>query len=443
MLAIVAVALLALDFALQEAAADAEVRLGGRVVSTYPAGAATAVVTLQRIDRPDTGLRTTTTDANGRFSFDRVPEGHYVATVEKHGYTSRRWHVTEPRLEAGVEVRLRRGQPEADVEIRLWRAASLTGRVIRSDGAAAPGIHVALAQRHSDRLVILPGTQVTTTWDGHYAMASLPPGEYLVMATGVGHTSSSGSLPTASAEQAAFEINATRPEDFTPTLYPGVPSTDPGAAVTLREGLATTGVDLWLAPARRFSISGRVTWPETETVGDITLEYGSPSDRRASIWTVSDPGGLFTIDAVAPGTVVLMASANSKGRRLMGLVSTDVRAGDVEDVTLTLVPPGRLEGRVVFPSELAPSARPNTIALVPRLLNVSPLYTAPEAPIAPDGTFSLSNTLGEYEFALPGLRDGLRIASVSRNGQVLPANRIGVAAEEIVDRIVVTVSGGE
>jgi hypothetical protein len=183
-----------------------------------------------------------------------------------------------------------------------------------------------------------------------------------------------------------------------------------------------------------------VTWPEEATVEDITIEYGNPADRRANIWTVSDPGGLFTIDSVAPGTVVLMVSADSNRGRLMGIASTDVRADDVEDITVTLVSPASIEGRVVFPSDLAPSIRPRTITLVPRLLNVSPLYAVPETTIANDGTFTLRYALGQYEFSLPGLTEGYRIGSVSREDEVFPGNRIGVGAGEVVDRVVVTVS---
>ena len=441
MLAIVATALLALDVPLQDASTvDTGGRVAGRVVSTYPAGTSSVVVTLQPVDPPGAERRTTTTDASGRFSFDRVPAGRYVATAEKAGYTSKSLNAGEGRFDAGIELTVSRERALPDVEVRLWRAASLAGRVIRSDGAAAPGIHVALARRHGANVVTLHDTQVTTTWDGRYTITGLPPGDYLVMATGVVRTSSTGVLPTASPEQAAFEINVTRPDEFTPTLYPGVPATEPGSMVTLLEGLVTSGIDVWLAPARRFSISGRVTWPADAPVDRITIEYGHPSGRRANIWTVSDPGGLFTIDSVAPGTIVLMAWADSSRGRLMAIASTDVRADSVEDVTLTLEPPARVEGRVVFPSDLPASAQPKTIALVPKLLNVSPLYPIPNAPIASDGTFSVSNLLGQYEFALTQLGEGFHVASVSREGELFVGNRIGIAAGEIVERVVVTVA---
>jgi hypothetical protein len=70
-------------------------------------------------------------------------------------------------------------------------------------------------------------------------------------------------------------------------------------------------------------------------------------------------------------------------------------------------------------------------------LNVSALYVIPEAPIAGDGTFAVSNVLGEYEITIPGLTDGFRVQSVSRDDSALRGNRIGAATGEVVDRIVV------
>jgi hypothetical protein len=315
------------------------------------------------------------------------------------------------------------------------RTTSVSGRVIRSNGAAAPGINVVLAVRRGRELVPLTGTQTTTSWDGRYTIKDVPPGTYLLLAQGVAKAPAIVS-PT---EQAAFEINQIRPEDFTPTLYPGVPATDAGDAITLLEGVPAEGIDIWLAPARHFSIAGRATWPDGYVVEHLTIEYGNPTDRRASVWNVSDPGGLFTIDGVAPGPVILLATAESNRGPLMGVVSTDVRVGDIEDLTLPLTVPGSVTGRVAFARDIPIASRPKTIALVPKLLNVSPLYTTPEAPIGVDGSFRVDHVLGEYELALPGLPLQLRITGVSRNGRTLAGNRLGIVAGETIDGIVVTV----
>jgi len=400
-------------------------RVSGHVVSTYAASVAGATVVLTRVDgRSD--RRTTTSDADGRFAFDRVGDGRYELSAAKPGYSSRSLNENAIRFDAGIPLTLREGARTADVHVPLRRLATLSGRIVRPDGAAAPGIEVALARRRGSNLISIAGTQTTTTWDGRYEIADLPPGQYLLLASGI----AAPPQHLSQTEQAAFEINATRAHDFIPTIYPGVPATETGAMITLLEGVASDGVDLWLAPARRFSISGRVQWPDGVAVDRVTIEYGNPSDARASVWTVSDPGGLFTIEGVAPGTVMLVATADSTRGRLMGMASTDVRVGSVEDLSLRLEVPGEVTGRVAFPTELPASARPTRITLVPTLLKVSPLYSIPEATIESDGRFRFTNVLGEYAIVIPELSRGLRITSVARSGGTRAGNRIGVTPGE-------------
>ena len=432
MLALLAATLLAQQPA---TANDTGVRVSGRVVSIYPAAVAGVSVDLTRIDGSRVDRSSTTTDEQGRFAFTRVAEGRYELSASKPGYASRTLNADRVHFDSGVSVTVRRGRNVADVEVPIRRTASLAGRVIRSNGAAAPGIHIVLAQRRGRELVSLNDTLTTTTWDGRYTIANVPPGSYLLLASGI----ATSPATLSQTEQAALEINRTRPEDFTPTLYPGVPSTEGGDAIALLEGVATDGVDLWLAPAQRFSVSGRVVWPEGLAVRGISIEYGNPSDRQARIWTVSDPGGLFTVDGVAAGTVVLLATADSDRGPLRGIALTDVHIGDVEDLTLALMVPGSVEGRVSFSADVPATSRPDTIALVPTLLHVSRLYPASEASIAANGMFTLANALGEYEVALPGLAPGFRV-SVSRDGLPIRGSRIGVGAGEAVTGLTVTVS---
>jgi len=403
-------------------------RVSGRVVSTYAVNVSGVTVVLARVDGRAIDRRTTTSDADGRFAFARVGDGRYELSASTPEYSSRRLNEDAIRFDGGIPLTLREGARTANVQVPLRRLASLSGRVVRPDGAAAPGIEVVLARRRGSDLISIAGTQATTTWDGRYEMRDLPPGQYLLLASGIAAPPKSLSQT----EQAAFEINATRTHDFIPTLYPGVPATEAGAMITLLEGVASDAVDLWLAPARRFSISGRVQWPDGVAVDRVTIEYGNPSDARASVWTVSDPGGLFTIEGVAPGTVMLLATADATRGRLMGIASTDVRVGSVEDLMLRLETPGEVEGRVIFSRDMPAAERPNTIRLVPKQLNVSPLYSIPEAAIDPDGRFRMTNALGEYEIVIPDLPRTFRITRVTRREDSLAANRIGVAAGEAV-----------
>jgi hypothetical protein len=436
MFVLITAAVLAAVLQASSPAAPATGRVSGRVVSTFAGSVAGVTVVLARVDGQPSDRRTATSDADGRFAFDRVGDGRYELSAIKPGYTSRRLNENALRFDAGVPVTLNEGARAVTAQLPLRRSATLAGRVVRPDGAAAPGIEVVLARRRGSELIAIADTRTTTGWDGRYEMHDLPPGQYLLLASSI------APLPKhlSQTEQAAFEINRTRPVDFIRTLYPGVPATEAGAMISLLEGVVSDGVDLWLAPARRFSISGRVFGPDGGAIDRVTIEYGNPADTRASVWTVSDPGGVFTIDGVAPGTVVLLATAESPRGRLMGIAATDVRVGSVEDLSLRLETPGAIEGRVTFPAELPASVRPTRIVLAPRLLNVSPLYPVPEAPIEADGRFRLTNALGEYEIVIPDLaRGGLRITSVTRGSYTFAGNRVGVTAGETTAGVNVTV----
>jgi Carboxypeptidase regulatory-like domain len=429
--------------ALQVDATETAHRVEGRVISSYLSHAAGTIVTLSRLEGRTNGRRISVTDDAGRFAFDRVEAGRYEVAASAPRFTSKRLLEDAAQFAAGVAFTVDAGARVTNVDIPLQRSATISGRVIRSNGAAAPGIEVALARRQRGTLATIEGTQTVTAWDGRYTIADLPPGTYQLVATRVvapvaSSVGTSGPSVTPT-EQAAFEINETRADEFVRTLYPGVPATQAGESVTLLEGIAADGIDIWLAPARRFTVSGRVFWPANVAVDHITLEYGAPGGRQADVWTVSDPGGLFTAAGVAPGPVVLLASADSEMGRLLGIGSTDARVADVQDVAISLVPPGSVQGRVDFAPELPSAARPGTVVLDPTALRVSPLFAKPSAAIGSDGSFEVVNALGEYEITVPGLPRGFRITNVTRHGSTLADNRIGVGSGETTTGIVVTV----
>ena len=87
------------------------------------------------------------------------------------------------------------------------------------------------------------------------------------------------------AERRAPESSsATRPF-FEPMLYPGVTSLAAAETVTVFEGIPVDGIDTWLMPGERHSISGRIVWPEglsmlaRESAGEVQTPV---TGRRAT-----------------------------------------------------------------------------------------------------------------------------------------------------------------
>ena len=420
-------------------------RISGRVVTAYAELVADATVTLTNIG--GNGFeRSVTSDQKGGFSFEQLPEGRYQLSATKKGYTSRQpireSDASEPRpsgrFDAGPAVELG-GSEAPNVEVMLYRSTSISGRIIRPDGSAAPDVQVMAARGQGTSREMLYETETWSVWDGRYEITGLPPGEYLIGALPGWKPLERPPSPDSEAARAsglaslATEVKPmtrTQPPEW--TWYPGVKATEPGEAVTLLEGVPAEGIDIWLTPAQRFNVSGRVFWPVGVAVENITIDYGDPSGTRSGVWVVSDPGGLFTLTGNPPGPLVLLARANTDQGPLVGIASTEVTVDAVEDVEIVVDRPGTVEGRVTYSDEVAPNARPRTIALTQKLLKVSALYPVPEASVDAGGRFQLRDALGEYEFDLQDLPAGYAITRVLRDGVPLRANRISVMGGEAI-----------
>ena len=240
-----------------------------------------------------------------------------------------------------VAVLLFAGAADLNVQRGSTRKnGSVAGRIIHADGAAAEGARVAVYAIRDGAPAAILGTAVSEH-DGRYEVTGLPAGEFAV---GVapqrvrGFGSDSRRLTTKPVE----------------TLSPGTTDGTNAWPVAVFESVATEGIDIWLEPeARRYSISGRIFWPEHLTVENVVIEYGGP-DVHSGIWYVHDPGGLFTVEGASRGTYVLFARAETASGPLVGVAATDVATDSVQDVRLALRPPGSIEGRVVVEGRSSP-----------------------------------------------------------------------------------------
>jgi hypothetical protein len=312
---------------------------------------------------------------------------------------------------------------------RTRGSASIAGRIIHADGTAAEGARIAVYAVREGAAASIAGT-ATSAYDGRYEVNGLPGGQFIVGVTPL--------------KAGGFGGDTTRPRT-TPveTLYPGVADRSRAQPITVFDGVAAEGIDVWLAPApQRFSISGRVFWPSGAEVTTLAIEYGSPDALRRGIWYVSDPGGLFTLEGIAQGTYALLARADTPSGPLLGLASTDVTLGPVEDVRLTLRTPGSIEGRVII--EGGAKLPLNTLRISPShaLLKLSPVYPVEDSAVSDAGRFALPHLLGEYSLDVHGLPTGWRIRRVVRAGQPALNNHVFVNAGDRVTDVEIVVGAG-
>jgi hypothetical protein len=309
------------------------------------------------------------------------------------------------------------------------RTASIAGRIIHADGTAADGARVAVYAVREGAPAAIVGT-TTSAHDGRYEVTGLPAGEFTI-----------GVTPQ---KAGGFGGDSSRPRSVpVETLYPGVVDRDRAQAITVFDGVAAEGIDVWLTPApQRFALSGRVFWPDGVEVNNLIIEYGGPNAIRRGLWYVSDPGGLFSIEGVAQGTYVLLARGETKNGPLIGIASTDVSLGSVEDMRLTLRTPGTLDGRVVIEGAAKTALAGLRITPVHTLLTLSPLYPVEESTVGEDGRFQLHFLAGEYSLDVRGLPAGWRVRRVMRAGQPTAGSRLTVGAGERVTGVEIVVGTG-
>jgi hypothetical protein len=379
-----------------------------------------------------------TSDRRGAFTFENLTAGRYRVSASKPGYTSRQpIQSAANRFDTGIEIALRAGEHRSRVELALHRQASIAGRIAEPDGIPAPDVQVFAAVRRGSGHAILQETRASAEWDGRYRISGLPPGDYLVVVL-PGVPSDPNRIRANAERRAPESSSATRPF-FEPTFYPGVTSIAMAETVTVFEGVPTDGIDVWLTPGERHSISGRVLRPEGVTAENIVIEYANLTAQRSGLWTVPEPGDLFRITGVPRGTVVLLARADSDRGPLAGVVTTVVNVDEVDDLELRLDTPGAIHGRIVFETGVAPTDRVTQVTLRQQLLPVSPLYPAPAGAVSSDGRFHIQHALGEYEFEIASLAAGQRILRVTQHGREIPNGRVHVAPGETITDLEVLV----
>jgi hypothetical protein len=285
---------------------------------------------------------------------------------------------------------------------------SIAGRISHPDGTPAPGAPVFAAVAGPNG-ALREVASATSEWDGQYRITGVPPGEYIIGA----------------------RIRAGAPVTF----YPGTALAADRRAVPVFDRVPAEGIDLWLEPLpQRYTVSGRIYWPDGRSVENLAIEYGGPTNPRMGVWYVFDPGGLFAIDGAPPGPMVLLARADSNAGPLIGMSSTHVSVGHIDDIRITLEPPGSAAGRVTFTAAL-PAGTEARVRLVHALLRVSPLYPAEEAVVGPDGRFRVEQARGHYTVTVTGVPDGWRVQRVRRAGRELAGGRVIVGPAETVSEL--------
>ena len=296
----------------------------------------------------------TTTNEQGVFTFTSVPGGSFEINATKAG-----WPAPDFRSSTADPVRwfdVRDGERLAGVEIKIFRPATIRGRVTDDNGTPLAGIEIlatapGIAPRSEG-----PLSGRVTDDRGRYAIF-VQPGLNVV---------STGQFPEIKANLASAPTSA-----FPATFYPQAATQGDAVPIEIKRGEDRDGIDFVLRTRPAFRITGDV--PGWAGAPGVTIELlpPAPRDPRAEPIATTRISGQakFGFSTLPPGHYVLRALStpnmpiSSHGYMPLTELPADptlwaempvtVVDRDVA-VSLNLQAGPRVSGRVEFDGQLPP-----------------------------------------------------------------------------------------
>lgn len=327
-----------------------------------------------------------TTDAEGKFSFLALEAGKYFLTGERIGYVRQPYGSRIGMMSMGTPLTVKAGEKLTGIDFRLMRQAVIAGRITDDEGDPVQHASVMVTQSSpmSNRPIFMQSAQTNDL--GEYRIASLLPGRYLVR------------VDSRFGSPGAQEGSSAKPPEEgvlrnVPTFYPS--ATDPAAAtsLTLAAGQEATGIDIRIAKARTFQISGKLVGLSANARVQVGLQRargandGSGSYLGGSGGGAVKPDGSFVASSVQPGAYDLIAVQYDGGRpAVVGRSVVTVANTNVEDIVVTIRPPIEVTGRVIVEGD---DVTKPTGQLMLASLSRTPMMVEP-ARIQDDGGFKFA-----------------------------------------------------
>jgi hypothetical protein len=258
------------------------------------------------------------TGSEGEFSFDNVPAGEYMVSVQKPGYSGfggmmagmgamvARYSMGGRRQQTAAPRRITVGPDMPALTFAITPLAMIAGHVTLSTADPADGIQVQVYGRQSQngRTRWSLAGQARTRSDGSFRIPDLSPGTYIV-------------TTQASLDRPPSASNDRAPVWGYPALYyPGVTEISGAGMLTLAPGQQAEA-DLILTRQQFFPVIAVAHSPsDTPANFEVLDSAGRPTglpaswDRREGLVHASVPSGTWTMEAHAYGRSMQWGSTN-------------------------------------------------------------------------------------------------------------------------------------
>jgi hypothetical protein len=282
------------------------------------------------------------TDARGRFAFLRLANtGTYRISATKFGYLGGGYGREATHTDELRNITVRDGAWIQNLRVPIFRPGEITGVVRNETGEPVVGVYVrAYGKVFTAGHERLTGGPITVTDDrGHYRLARLLPGRYVIQVPSV-QISAPASSSVTFEEGAAIAVEehqrlmigryplpppGTGRDRMTypPAFHPRAASIDDADVVTVHFGESKAGIDVTLTPVRAVTVSGRVAGPP-EALVHLTvrlvargMEHLGNGSETASALVAADgtfrflnvPSGEYTLEVPLSVTEPMVAAS--------------------------------------------------------------------------------------------------------------------------------------
>jgi protocatechuate 3,4-dioxygenase beta subunit len=282
---------------------------------------------------------------DGSYEVDGVAPGDYLVRARGpanylptyFGQTSvddpRSMRATGTVLE--IPIRIRAGEVTPDVDLRMDRRSTITGRIVDRRGEPIPSMDVDLLRKVATTRGGRPPVVAFDQTDpqGVFRM-DVPPGEYYIRAY-----PSDAARPRGAGAAAAYAS----------TFFPGVRRLEQAQTISIRAGQESSGHDFAVGTVTTTTVSGRLVDaggpPLSQAVVELTRVGIGLEGERPSAAVRSD--GRFEIRGVVRDDYVLTVVDPADVRRWIGVRRPITVAGAVSGLEIAADRGVRVSGRLV------------------------------------------------------------------------------------------------
>ena len=292
--------------------------------------------------------RRTATAADGRFEFTQVLPGAY--TVSFDASMSRGTHLDQSFGESGPRdplkpvrrvppIELSAGETRDNVDIALWRAFAVEGRVVDDAGEPIANADVNISPWDSPSTMSWGRPRLTDD-RGMFRIFGVRPGQYRICAHGGTH----------------FGPSEDARDRLIRTCYPSAIN-DADAQPVVVSAEAVGPIEIRLQRNRTFRITGMAIDSSGVPIANLSVNLVSVRPGGSSSSSIdTKPGGQFIASGVTPGDYAIQVSTGdwhfpnpeNKQHREIGYAPVRVDVEDIDGLVVATSKPAKVAGRMVF-----------------------------------------------------------------------------------------------